>query len=155
MKFSSILLAFVFGLFILVVFPYLFIKLNLYLSLPIFTVTPLKILGVLFVLIGLSFHLYCIGLFRFIGKGTPVPTEPPKKLVIKGIYKYTRNPMYICLMIDLFGYFLFFGYSTLIFYFLIIGFSFHLFVISYEEPILKKQFGKDYIDYCKKTPRWL
>ncbi len=53
------------------------------------------------------FLAFIFGLFiLFIGKGTPVPIESPKKLVIRGIYKYTRNPMYVCLLLDLFGYFL-------------------------------------------------
>lgn len=155
MKPLSVFLAFIFGLFILLVFPYLFIKLNLYLSLPVLTVSLLKILGAFFILIGFTFHLYCIRLFRLFGKGTPVPIEPPKKLVVRGIYKYTRNPMYVCLSLDLFGYFLLFGHISLLLYLLIAWLSFHLFIIFYEEPILKIKFGKDYIDYCKNTPRWL
>jgi len=155
MRFTSLITALTFGFFILFLFPFIFIRLNILFSLPVFSVFSLKIVGIIFILIGVSFHLYCIGLFYFIGKGTPVPIEPPKKLVVKGIYKFTRNPMYICLLLDLLGYFFLFGYLSLLFYLLIVSISFHLFVTFYEEPILKKQFGKDYIDYCKNTPRWL
>ncbi len=155
MKSLTVLLAIIFGLSVLIIFPYIFFQLNSYFSLPIFSYFPLKVLGMILILIGGSLYLYCFSLFHFLGKGTPVPIEPPKKLVIKGVYKYTRNPMYISLLIILLGYFLYFGHLSLFFYFLFIMIFFHLFVVFYEEPALKKKFRNSYIEYCKKTRRWL
>lgn len=155
MKLLTILLAFIYGLLILFIFPLIFIQLNTIYSLTVYSFLLLKILGICLVLFGISIWVYCVGLFHFIGKGTPVPVNPPKKLVIKGVYKYTRNPMYISALIILFGYFLFFGHLSLLLYLFLIAIFFNLFVLFYEEPILKKRFGKKYIEYCKNAPRWL
>jgi protein-S-isoprenylcysteine O-methyltransferase Ste14 len=94
-------------------------------------------------------------MFYFIGKGTPVPIDPPKHLVIKGIYKRTRNPMYLSVLIIIFGYFLFFGHLALLMYLASLAGFFHLFVVLYEEPTLKKKFGKSYFRYLKEAPRWI
>jgi len=155
MKITSIILMFIFGLVTVIFFPIGFIYLNNYYSFPILTNIFLKPLGLIFILLGGGIDLHCIYLFFQKGKGTPVPIDPPKKLVIKDIYKYSRNPMYIVLMLIILGEFLFFGHLLLLFYLLLIFLSVNLMVIFYEEPTLKKKFGKNYLEYYKKTPRWL
>ncbi|OGF99569.1 hypothetical protein A2Y99_04355 [Candidatus Gottesmanbacteria bacterium RBG_13_37_7] len=150
----TLLIALFYGLNILIVFPLLFILLNTYFSLPVYSFNMLKYLGVIFLLIGTISWFHCVILFISSGKGTPVPTDPPKNLVTKGIYKYTRNPMYLSVLVILFGYFLLFGHLLLLIYPIIAFLFFHLFITLYEEPILRKKFGQDYIRYCQKIPRW-
>lgn len=155
MKFYTILSAFIFGLLILLVLPYIFIRANQIYNLPILLSSLSRLLGIILLLLGSTIWLYCIGVFNLIGKGTPVPTDPPKKLVNTGIYRLTRNPMYIGALIVFLGYFFVFGHTTLLIYVLLVFLFFHLFVTLYEEPTLKKKFGKIYSDYCKKVPRWI
>jgi len=89
------------------------------------------------------------------GKGTPAPVDPPKELVISGLYRYVRNPMYVSVLLIIVGHFLWFGYWNLLVYagfFLVVA---HLFVTLYEEPNLGKRFGSSYENYLKEVPRWL
>lgn len=153
MKLKSVLIATCFGLSEYFLLPFSFIYLSKYLGLPIYS--NMKYLGYTVLTFGIILFLYCTRLFWFIGKGTPVPTDPPKKIVIKGFYKYTRNPIYISHTINLLGISLIFG-NLLLFLLPLLNFiAIHLYVIFFEEPNLKKRFGKSYIDYCKSVPRWL
>lgn len=111
--------------------------------------------GTIFIFFGIVTWLHCVALFFSFGKGTPVPTNPPKILVTKGIYKYSRNPMYLSVLIILFGYFFLLGHLLLLLYPVLAALFFHLFITLYEEPTLEKKFGRDYIEYCNKIPRWL
>lgn len=155
MKFRTILLALVFGLLVLLVLPFIFIRANQIYNLPILLSPLSRLLGVILLLLGSAIWLYCVGVFNLIGKGTPVPIDPPKKLVTMGIYRFTRNPMYISALIVFLGYFFVFGHLALLFYVFLLFLLFHLFIFLYEEPTLKRKFGKSYADYCKKVPRWL
>jgi len=99
--------------------------------------------------------LACFWSFTFTGRGTPLPTDPPKALVITGPYRYVRNPIYVGVLLIFLGHFLWFGYWALAIY---TGFAFlgvHLFIVLYEEPTLKRKFGAAYEDYLKKVPRWI
>jgi len=154
-KLQTVLIALLYGLVTLIFLPLLFIWTNLQLSLPICSFPLLKLSGIILIICGAAFWIHSIALFHFLGKGTPVPIEPPKKLVIKGVYKYTRNPMYISVLIILLGYFFVFGYILLLLNLLSIAIFFHLFITRYEEPALKKKFGENYTEYCNKVPRWL
>src|SRR3989339_1145564 len=155
MKLTSILLAIFVGLIFFVLFPYLFILLNDYFSLPVFANDTAMVMGGILGLLGLGLVAYCSGLFLIVGKGTPAPIEPPKKLVVSGLYKYTRNPIYIGYFMILLGEFLFFGHFLLLIYFFLAIIGINMYVIFHEEPILKKRFGKNYEEYLEKIPRWL
>ena len=155
MKLQTVLIALLYGLTTLILLPRLFIWLNTQLSLPTYSFLVMKIIGAVIIFLGGIVWLHSIMLFIFTGQGTPVPTQSPKKFVEKGAYKYTRNPMYICVLIILFGYFLIFGQILLLANLILMAVFFHLFVVFYEEPILKKKFGNEYLEYCKKVPRWL
>ncbi len=89
------------------------------------------------------------------GGGTPAPVDPPKELVATGFYRYVRNPMYLGILLMLTGYFLWFGYWSLLIYSIFIFIATHLFIVLYEEPALKKKFGTAYEDYLKQVPRWI
>jgi len=106
-------------------------------------------------LIGAAVMLWCAWDFTVKGRGTPAPIEPPRELVISGLYRYVRNPMYDGALLVLFGHVLWFPSLALIVCPIIFFVSFHLFVVLYEEPYLRKTFGAAYEQYCRDVPRWL
>lgn len=106
-------------------------------------------------LIGVPILLWSIWDFTFTGKGTPAPVDPPKELVVRGLYRYVRNPMYVGGVFILFGEAIFFASLLLFGYTVFIFFCFHMFVIGYEEPTLRRTFGRTYDVYCESVPRWL
>lgn len=106
-------------------------------------------------LIGTVILLWSFWNFLKQGGGTPAPIDPPKELVAVGFYRYTRNPMYVGVLSLIVGYFLWFGYWSLLVYAAIVFLAFHTFVTYYEEPTLRKKFGAAYDDYCQRVPRWV
>lgn len=105
-------------------------------------------------LLGTTLIFYCINIFRLRGKGTPVPANPPNKLVKSGLYQYTRNPMHIGYLITIFGLSLFFGYLLLYVYLVLLFIFLNSYLVFVEEPALIKRFDKKYKEYLKKVPRW-
>lgn len=99
-------------------------------------------------LLGASIYFWCAWDFTFAGRGTPAPIDPPKKLVVRGLYRYVRNPMYVGVFSILLGEALFFESQRLLVYAAVVFFFFYLFVILYEEPILRQKFGESYQKYC-------
>jgi protein-S-isoprenylcysteine O-methyltransferase Ste14 len=103
---------------------------------------------------GAALALTCILTFVFVGKGTPAPFDPPRRLVVQGPYRLVRNPMYLGAGLALAGAALFYRSIPLLGYagvFLLIT---HSFVVLYEEPTLRQTFEKDYDAYCHRTGRW-
>ncbi|OGO34780.1 MAG: hypothetical protein A2Z03_07020 [Chloroflexi bacterium RBG_16_56_8] len=98
---------------------------------------------------------WCFWDFLVKGRGTPAPIDPPKELVATGFYRYVRNPMYVGVLLILAGHFLWFGYWNLIIYTAFAFLATHLFVVLYEEPNLRKRFGRAYEDYLNSVPRWM
>ena len=111
--------------------------------------------GAVLMALGVVFYGWCAWNFAFVGRGTPAIIDPPKKLVLRGLYRFVRNPMYIGMSLIMMGESLFFSSSTLGVYALLIWIGFHLFVLCYEEPHLKKKFGASYEEYCRTIPRWI
>jgi protein-S-isoprenylcysteine O-methyltransferase Ste14 len=109
---------------------------------------PLWIIGAIIV-------LWSFWNFLAQGRGTPAPLDPPEELVAVGFYRYVRNPMYVGVLATIFGHFLWFEYWSLLIYAIVVFAAFHIFVTSYEEPTLKRQFGANYEEYLKKVPRWI
>lgn len=112
-------------------------------------------IGLFFIILGLFIVIYCIYRFIIDGKGTLSPFDRTKVLVIKGLYKYSRNPMYVGIIITLLGEVLFVESLALLFYTVIVFIAFHLFVIFIEEPRLKRDFKELYIHYTSLVKRWL
>ncbi len=112
-------------------------------------------IGIPFLATGFGVLLVCIRDFGTNGQGTPFPLDPPQNLVTGRLYRITRNPMYVGLMIALTGWTLWFSSIKLVGYGLTTGLIVHLFVVHVEEPFLKRQFGNAYEAYCKQVPRWL
>ena len=103
---------------------------------------------------GAVLALWCILTFVAIGRGTPAPFDPPRRLVTAGPYRFVRNPMYIGAALALAGAALFYQSSALLWYGAAFGLIMHLFVVVYEEPTLRSSFSAEYIDYCKRVKRW-
>ena len=111
--------------------------------------------GALPILLGASIYLWCAYDFTFAGKGTPAPIDPPLKLVVRGLYRFVGNPMYVGILLVLLGEALLFGSPLLLGYAALLLLIFHLFVVLYEEPALKRKFGEAYHRYGDSVPRWL
>jgi protein-S-isoprenylcysteine O-methyltransferase Ste14 len=122
------------------------------LHLPIDT---LWVLGVIPFLLGVALYLWCAWHFTFTGRGTPAPIDPPKHLVARGPYRVVRNPMYGGVLTAVLGEALLFQSLTLVVYAALVLLAVHLFVVFYEEPFLRQQFGASYQDYCAQVPRWI
>ena len=110
--------------------------------------------GILFALGG-TIYSWCVWDFATAGGGTPAPIDAPKKLVVRGLYRYVRNPMYVGVLCLLFGWVSLFHVIPLAAYTLLVGSAFQSFVFFYEEPKLRSLFGDDYVRYCKRVGRWL
>jgi len=105
--------------------------------------------------VGIFVLLWCFWDFAHKGLGTPAPIDPPKNLVVSGLYRYVRNPMYVGVLIVIAGHFLWFGYWILLPYGGLFFLATHSFVTLYEEPLLRKQFGAEYEVYLREIPRWI
>ena len=114
-----------------------------------------QIAGMIMVTIGTAIALWCVFTFVFIGKGTPAPFDPPRKLVIRGPYRFVRNPMYIGAGMTLAGAALYYESLSIFFYTCLFFLITHLFVVLYEEPTLRRTFGAEYEAYCRRVRRWL
>ena len=114
-----------------------------------------QVVGIVIGAAGAAVALWCIFTFASVGKGTPAPFDPPRRLVIRGPYRFVRNPMYIGAGLALAGAALFYESLPLLGY---VGFFFlatHLFVVGFEEPALRRTFGQEYEAYCDRLGRWL
>ena len=106
-------------------------------------------------LLGTVTILWCFSDFTFKGHGTPNPIDPPKELVATGLYHYVRNPIYLGVLTIIIGHFLWFKTIWMLDYAVVVFLAFHLFIIFYEEPTLKRKFGATYESYYKSIPRWV
>lgn len=106
-------------------------------------------------LFGFGIYLWCTKDFAVKGRGTPAPIDAPKQLVVNGLYRFVRNPMYVGILLLLLGEIVLFATTTLLFYAAVVFLGFHLFVLLYEEPTLRRLFGAEYVQYCTRVPRWL
>jgi protein-S-isoprenylcysteine O-methyltransferase Ste14 len=103
---------------------------------------------------GAVIALWCIVTLAAIGRGTPAPFDPPRRLVIKGPYRFVRNPMYIGAGVALASAALFYESLPLLGYAGLFFLATHLFVVRYEEPTLRRTFGQEYEAYCRQVRRW-
>ena len=113
------------------------------------------LLGLLPMALGVALYLACAGRFVVEGRGTPAPIDPPRHLVVRGLYRWVRNPMYVAVLTVLLGEVLLSASVWLAAYAGLVGLAFHLFVRWYEEPRLTAQFGESYRAYAARVPRWV
>lgn len=116
---------------------------------------PLQVVALLPAVLGLSILFRCIWDFARTGRGTLAPVDPPTTLVVKGLYRYVRNPMYVGVLTLLLGEALFFRSLALLEYAGFCWAAFHVFVLLYEEPALQHRFGASYDDYRRSVGRWM
>jgi protein-S-isoprenylcysteine O-methyltransferase Ste14 len=103
---------------------------------------------------GAAIAVWCILSFAVVGKGTPAPFDPPRRLVVRGPYAAVRNPMYLGAGLALGGASLVYQSLPLLGYTVAFFLVTHLFVVLYEEPALRRTFGTDYDSYCGRVRRW-
>ena len=99
--------------------------------------------------------LWCVRDFYVRGKGTLAPWAPPQRLVVVGLYRWSRNPMYLSVLLVLLGWAVTFASGGLLGYALFIAVAFHLRVVLGEEPWLAATHGAEWQHYASRTPRWL
>lgn len=112
-------------------------------------------IAVALLVVGGVIYAWCVWDFAVFGCGTPAPIDAPKKLVVRGLYRYTRNPMYVGVLTVILGWSVLFQSPALTLYAVAVGLGFHLFIVLYEERHLKRLFGSDYDIYCSRVGRWL
>jgi protein-S-isoprenylcysteine O-methyltransferase Ste14 len=112
-------------------------------------------LGTAVLAIGVATYARCAWDFTFAGLGTPAPIDPPKKLVIGGLYRWSRNPMYVGVLSILLGEALLLQSLRHLLYATAVFSAFEAFIVFYEEPHLRQTFGEAYLRYCKAVPRWV
>jgi protein-S-isoprenylcysteine O-methyltransferase Ste14 len=113
-----------------------------------------QVAGMLVGLVGAAVALWCVGTFTVVGRGTPAPFDPPRRLVVRGPYRFVRNPMYLGATVALAGAALCYESLALASYAMVFVLVAHGFVRWYEEPHLRRTFGEDYAAYCRRVRRW-
>jgi len=111
--------------------------------------------GSFLMLLGIVLLFWCVRDFYVSGKGTLAPWDPPRKLVVVGLYRHVRNPMYLGVLTLIVGWAVLLTSPLIIGYALVLAVGFHLRMLTYEEPWLAKQFGGEWQQYCSHVGRWL
>jgi protein-S-isoprenylcysteine O-methyltransferase Ste14 len=114
-----------------------------------------RAIGVLLILIGLPGLVDSFARFALQGLGTPAPVAPTKNLVVTGLYRHVRNPIYVAVVAIILGQAMLFGDWRLLWYAALLWLFFHVFVLVYEEPTLEQTFGAQYEDFRANVPRWV
>ena len=122
---------------------------------PLLDLVSTRFIGAVMILGGIPGLLDSFKRFALEGLGTPAPIAPTRHLVVSGLYRYVRNPMYVSITAVVLGQALLFGDWRLLVYGGLFWLACHLFVLAYEEPTLKRTFGKEYETYRANVPRWI
>jgi protein-S-isoprenylcysteine O-methyltransferase Ste14 len=112
------------------------------------------LLGFALLMAGSLIYLICVMEFAGRGRGTPAPMDAPKRLIVTGLYRYVRNPMYLGVLAVVLGWTFLARSLELLGYAALLALVFHLFIRLYEEPALRKKFGEEYEAYCAAVSRW-
>jgi len=115
---------------------------------------PIRLAGLPMIIAGLGVLVDAFARFALEGLGTPAPIAPTRSLVIRGAYRYVRNPMYLAVAMLLVGQGLLLGQPGLLVYAAAFGIAVALFVRVYEEPTLARRFGAQYEAYRRSVPAW-
>jgi protein-S-isoprenylcysteine O-methyltransferase Ste14 len=114
-----------------------------------------RVVGIALVLLGLVPLIESFGRFALVGLGTPAPVAPTRHLVVSGFYRYVRNPMYLGVSAIIVGNALILETGAVFAYAALVALGFATFVMGYEEPTLRQQFGAEYEVFCRNVPRWI
>jgi protein-S-isoprenylcysteine O-methyltransferase Ste14 len=122
---------------------------------PLAGFSSFRILGVLLIAAGLPVLVDSFVRFAVQGLGTPAPVFPARHLVVSGLYRFVRNPMYVAVATLILGQGLLFGDLHVLEYGIAVWTAFHLFVLVYEEPTLRITYGPEYEAFCTNVHRWV
>ena len=122
---------------------------------PLLGVAAFRVVGVLLIAAGLPVLLDSFARFALQGLGTPAPVAPTQHLVVTGLYRYVRNPMYVAVLALIVGQGLLFGSIRVLEYGAAVWVAFCMFVLLYEEPVLRRTFGAEYEEFSAHVPRWI
>lgn len=111
-------------------------------------------LGVVLIALGTGVLLESFARFALVGRGTPAPALPTRNLVVTGLYRHVRNPMYLAVVALVIGQGLLFAHVNLLIYGACLWLVFHNFVVIYEEPTLRRAFPEGYERYVATVSRW-
>jgi protein-S-isoprenylcysteine O-methyltransferase Ste14 len=111
--------------------------------------------GLVVITAGVLLYASCLWVFGAVGRGTPGPWDPPRRLVVVGPYRWVRNPIYLAALLVILGEAWSFLSPPLLLYAAGVAAGFHLFVVGYEEPRLRRAFGTGYAEYVRAVPRWI
>jgi len=120
-----------------------------------FGVELTRVVGIILILAGVPGLVDSFVRFALQGLGTPAPIAPTQNLVVTGLYRYVRNPMYVAVLSVILGQAALFGDWRLILYGALFWLACHLFVVAYEEPTLERTFGAEYEVFRANVPRWM
>jgi protein-S-isoprenylcysteine O-methyltransferase Ste14 len=118
------------------------------------TIAAPQVAGMILGVIGAAVALSCIFTFATIGRGTPASFDRPRRLVIRGLYRFVRNLMYLGAGLALASAALFYESAPLLGYAAFFFLATHIFVVFYEEPTLRRTFGQEYEAFCRQVSRW-
>ncbi len=113
------------------------------------------LLGFGLLMLGSLIYLICVMEFAVRGRGTPAPMDAPRHLVVTGLYRYARNPMYVGVLAVVLGWTFLARSLELLGYAALLALLFHAFIRLYEEPTLRKRFGAEYEEYTAAVGRWV
>jgi len=116
---------------------------------------PGHLLGLALIAAGTLLLFLCIVDFARVGRGTLSPVDPPTRLVVRGLYRYVRNPMYLSVTAILLGEVILTRSRGLAAYWAVWFLLVNVFVMGYEEPTLRRQFGESYEEYTRQVGRWI
>jgi len=122
---------------------------------PLLGLVPLRVVGGLLIAAAVPVLVESFARFALQGVGTPAPVFPTRSLVVTGLYRHVRNPMYVAVVSVIVGQGLLLGNVAVLEYGAIVWLGFHLFVLAYEGPTLRARFGAEYERYCAGVPRWI
>ncbi len=122
---------------------------------PAPTVEVWSIVGLVLLAAGAAGYFWCLWLFALTGRGTPAPIDPPRHLVVRGPYRFVRNPIYVSAVAVVLGWAAYFHSTEVFLYAIVLAGAFHLFVVTVEEPTLHRKFGESYTHYRHTVRRWL
>jgi protein-S-isoprenylcysteine O-methyltransferase Ste14 len=122
---------------------------------PLLGIAWTRWLGFTLIAAGLPALLDSFARFALQGLGTPAPVLPTDRLVVSGLYRHVRNPMYVGVVTVVLGQGLLIGSAPVLGYGVVLWLIFHLFVLGYEEPTLRRSFGTEYDHFCRNVPRWI
>jgi protein-S-isoprenylcysteine O-methyltransferase Ste14 len=116
---------------------------------------PIQAVGLACATVGVAVLAACVWEFARSGRGTLAPVDPPRELVVQGLYRYVRNPMYVGVTLIILGEAVLARSTALAAYWVVWFAAVNAFVIGYEEPHLRRRFGESYDRYAREVGRWL